>query len=483
MGFRTEPSASSVALSLRAVALGYVVLPLFALAAGLNDGRVRSWPALWAGAGLLVTLGGTHLLDRRRVRRARYREFVPSRAFLQVTTAIWAMALAGVAFGLHGGTFLLLPVLPFVVLSVLGNRTMTRRGMLVLVAALGTETAVQLPAFSAFWATLLFSATALVLAGVVDEVVRASRRAVERNRHLAALATDTSALQDWPQDLTELGPRLARAMDVERFAVLTRPARRDPLERVFSWPEPEWPSWERLGTMPQQSLERMRPLSTPALSVAPARTGTAAVVVVTPGTSAHGVRVEPTLLSTVAALLVAALSRNRLISGLVEAAETDQLTGVANRRRLFEALTHEVARARRSRRPLTVAMIDLDHFKQYNDTFGHSAGDDLLQRFALRTTSRVRAQDLVARYGGEEFCLVLPETDGDGAMSLVDGLRAGGAGTDRLGRRVTFSAGLATWDGNESVEELVYRADASLYRAKAAGRDRVAAAPAAPAAS
>jgi diguanylate cyclase (GGDEF)-like protein len=479
LSFRSAPTASSVTRALRAVSLVYVVVPVFALAAWLDHGRVRSWPALWADVALFAAVVGSHVLDRRRLRQARYDRFVPGRALGQVSLAVWAFAVAGVALGLHHGSFLLLPVLAFVVVSLLGNRTMVRRALLVLAAALGVETGLQLPATEAVWSTALFTAVALVLAAMIDEVVHGSVHAMERNRELAELATETSVLQDWPRDLARLGPRLAKAMDVRRYAVVARLGSGDPLERVYSWPEDDWPSWAELGTLPQESLERMRPLESPSLAVAPARAGTAAVVVVTPATSVFASPVDTNLLSSVAALLSAVVTRSRLISGLVEVARTDELTGLANRRRLYEALAHEMARARRSRRPLTVAMIDLDHFKQYNDTFGHSAGDELLQRFAFRTTARVRAQDLVARYGGEEFCLVLPETDPDGARTLVEGLRTGGIGIDRQGRRVTFSAGLATWNGTESVDELVYRADASLYRAKAEGRDRVEAASAA----
>ena len=479
LGFRTEPTAASVARGLHAASLVFVVLPLFALAAWLDHGGVRSWTALWVDAGLLAVVAGAHLVDRRHLRHARLGRFSPAKTFGRLVAAIWALALAGVAFGLHGGTFLLLPVLGFVVVPLLGNHTMVRRGLAVLAAALAVETGLQLPAVEAVWSTALFSGIAVVVAGMIDEVVRGSLRAMERNRQLAELATETSILQDWPRDLATLAPRLARVMDIRCFAVMARLASSDRLERAYAWPEPDWPAWDELGTLPQDSLEHLRPLETATLAVAPARAGAATVIVVTPAISVLGTPVDLNLLSTVAALLGAVVTRARLISGLVEVARTDELTGVANRRRLFEALTHELLRARRSRRPLTIAMIDLDHFKQYNDSFGHSAGDDLLQRFALRTTARVRAQDLVARYGGEEFCLILPETDPEGALNLVESLRQGGAATDGRGRRVTFSAGLATWDGTESPDELVYRADASLYRAKAEGRDRIEASPAA----
>ena len=96
-----------------------------------------------------------------------------------------------------------------------------------------------------------------------------------------------------------------------------------------------------------------------------------------------------------------------------------------------------------------------------------------MRLFAERTVSRLRGQDLIARYGGEEFCLVLPETESTGAAELVDALRRLGAGVDPLGERVTFSAGIATWDERESVDDLALRADTNLYAAKATGRDRI----------
>jgi diguanylate cyclase (GGDEF)-like protein len=96
-----------------------------------------------------------------------------------------------------------------------------------------------------------------------------------------------------------------------------------------------------------------------------------------------------------------------------------------------------------------------------------------LRLFAERTVARLRGQDLIARYGGEEFCLVLPDTESAGAADLVDALRRLGAGVDPLGDRVTFSAGIATWNGSESIDDLVLRADTNLYAAKETGRDRI----------
>ncbi len=477
MAFKTEPTPSSVGWALRAVVPLYLVVPWLALVAAFDHPRVRSWPALYAALPLSAVFALSNATDLRRLRLARFGGLLPVRAFGQAGAASAALSLAGVAFGLHHGVFLLLPVIPFLSLALVGNRTMMRRGWLVLLVALGAESASQLPALDALWSTVFFGAVAALLALMLDQVVRGAIGGMEHNRSLAELAAHANTMQDWPRGLGAIGGGLAAAMDVGAYAVLTRAGPGAPLERAFSWPEADWPSWEQLGNLPQRGVEHMASAQDGRLCATPARAGAAALVVVTPAASLLGVAVDTGLTATVAALLAAMYERARLISGLVDLALTDELTGLANRRRLVEALEQEVARARRSRRPLSVAMIDLDYFKRYNDTFGHSAGDELLRRFAFRTTRRLRAQDLVARYGGEEFCLVLPETDCQCASELLDGIRVAGIDHDPLGRPVTFSAGLATWDGDESAEELVFRADASLYRAKAAGRDRVVVAP------
>lgn len=165
-------------------------------------------------------------------------------------------------------------------------------------------------------------------------------------------------------------------------------------------------------------------------------------------------------------------SRANFVSGLQTESRTDPLTGLANRRSLFERIEIEMAHALRSDTPLSVAMIDLDHFKDYNDQFGHVAGDTVLRSIAAVMVSNIRGQDMVARYGGEEFCLVMPETDLVGGHHLLDKLRSGGRdATSDLG--VTLSAGLTSWDGIEDANSFIERADQALYRAKETGRDRV----------
>lgn len=152
---------------------------------------------------------------------------------------------------------------------------------------------------------------------------------------------------------------------------------------------------------------------------------------------------------------------------------TDALTGLPNRRALEEALPGFVARARRSGEPLSLVMVDIDHFKRYNDRHGHQAGDRLLAAMGLDFRRALRTSDLAARYGGEEFCLVLPGTTVEQARALMEALRGQQHLTGGIGSPVTFSAGVTQWREGQDPDILVATADAALYRAKAAGRNRV----------
>jgi diguanylate cyclase (GGDEF)-like protein len=165
------------------------------------------------------------------------------------------------------------------------------------------------------------------------------------------------------------------------------------------------------------------------------------------------------------ALRTLAAHRERL-GQLDQMAHEDALTGLVNRRRLDEMLPIELARAQRLGYPLTVAMLDLDFFKRFNDKRGHGAGDALLRDAAQAWQRQLRPTDVLARYGGEEFTLVLPACDAQQAAQMIERLRP------LTPERQTFSAGVATWDGRESADELLQRADLALLTAKRGGRNR-----------
>jgi diguanylate cyclase (GGDEF)-like protein len=183
------------------------------------------------------------------------------------------------------------------------------------------------------------------------------------------------------------------------------------------------------------------------------------------------------VVETLAAHAAAAIEAARLHRHAEELSETDALTRLRNRRRLERDLARELDRSNRYHRPLGLLMIDLDHFKRLNDTFGHQFGDEVLQQVASLLESAVRAPDAVYRYGGEELVVVASESDGEATSALAERLRLTieRAFADRPElARVTMSVGvaLAPDDGTTS-EELVGVADRRLYEAKAAGRNLV----------
>jgi len=155
----------------------------------------------------------------------------------------------------------------------------------------------------------------------------------------------------------------------------------------------------------------------------------------------------------------------------------DALTGLYNRRYLEESLKRELHRANRANRNVSLVMLDLDHFKHFNDTFGHQVGDILLKEVAGVIKSRMRAGDLACRYGGEEFSLIIAEVNAEGAHKCAESIRETIKHLSLHHRgqtlgTITVSAGIATFPAHgANSEELIRAADEALYRSKKAGRD------------
>ncbi len=170
--------------------------------------------------------------------------------------------------------------------------------------------------------------------------------------------------------------------------------------------------------------------------------------------------------------------RKALEGELRRLANTDMLTGIANRRSFMESLRREIMRARRYGRPLSLLMLDVDHFKRINDTHGHPCGDEVLKKLAVTVRETLRDSDLFGRIGGEEFAVALPETPLAGALQNAERVRAevGRAVVSFGGREIRFAVSIgaaALADGGEDMEGLFSRVDAALYRAKEGGRNRV----------
>jgi diguanylate cyclase (GGDEF)-like protein len=174
--------------------------------------------------------------------------------------------------------------------------------------------------------------------------------------------------------------------------------------------------------------------------------------------------------------------RKLLEEELRKLATTDYLTGLFIRRQLFELGEKEISRAKRNGAPLSLMILDIDHFKSVNDTYGHAIGDEVLKCFAMTFQESLRSVDIICRFGGEEFVAILPETDTDLALDVAERLRqnveASILSVAGAGLRYTISIGLTGLRVSDTlVNQLINRADEALYLAKNSGRNRVILAP------
>ncbi|MGE5453934.1 MAG: GGDEF domain-containing protein [Methylocystaceae bacterium] len=172
------------------------------------------------------------------------------------------------------------------------------------------------------------------------------------------------------------------------------------------------------------------------------------------------------------------LDQEALTSQLNRLATTDELTGICNRREIFRLGDRELERFQRYNRVFTVMMIDIDHFKRINDTYGHRVGDEMLVSFTEHIKKSIRVEDMFGRFGGEEFVLILPETRMEGASGFIDRLGIGRTTIkSSIGEHIlecTVSIGITeSLTSDVSFEDILYRADEGLYKAKEEGRNRV----------
>ncbi|MDI1226894.1 MAG: GGDEF domain-containing protein [bacterium] len=164
-------------------------------------------------------------------------------------------------------------------------------------------------------------------------------------------------------------------------------------------------------------------------------------------------------------------------------ATTDSLTGIANRKAFDNAISESTVHATTSKEPLVLMLLDIDHFKKFNDTYGHQTGDQVLRLVARTLIGNIKGQDIAARYGGEEFAIILPATPLGAGMKVAEALRrhveqkelVNKSSNEKLGT-ITISIGVAEYHEEESISDFVERADVALYQAKNAGRNRVQAA-------
>ncbi|MDZ7661450.1 GGDEF domain-containing protein [Thiohalophilus sp.] len=196
------------------------------------------------------------------------------------------------------------------------------------------------------------------------------------------------------------------------------------------------------------------------------------VILITSGTQFEIVRIAAfasillflLVMHRMAGLLRETHRQAEVLEGL---SQIDPLTGAVNRRQLDYELKREISRAVRSHTDLSLAFIDLDHFKEFNDTYGHQVGDSLLKQLVTVWRGVLRSTDVVARIGGEEFLILFPDTNSEQAQIVLERLR------NLVPRGQTFSAGLATLESDETADGFIARADKAMYTAKHRGRNRI----------
>ncbi len=345
---------------------------------------------------------------------------------------------------------------------------------------------------------------------LMAEIEESRKRLEARVRDLSLLFDLTRSLNstlETPELLKRITEKVGRALDVTQFAVLFLDESRGELvvAEAFGFPEGVDPRGQRFGAnegvtgvavrtgqlqlVPNTAADPrylhykgLQPEDGAFLAVPLVHKAQVLGVLNFSRTAPGGFKQEEVdLLQAVADQAALALANARHHQKSVELSKTDPLTGTFNRRHLFEQLDHEFERARRFGSDLSLVMIDVDHFKIYNDRNGHPAGDEVLKAIAAALQRTVRKVDTVARYGGEEFAIILPRVRREEGFAVAEKLRRAIESvpfthSDVLpSGRVTISVGLAHFptDALDRVQ-LVARADSALYAAKNAGRNRVA---------
>ncbi|MGP8058709.1 MAG: diguanylate cyclase domain-containing protein [Acidimicrobiales bacterium] len=466
----------TMATVLRIVGVLYVTFPVYLAAIYLYGTPTINWGGTAVEYVLLAVLLLAAAVDVRRIRNRSWERFGPWFAWIQICVGLALAATINATAAGDPDVYRVLLLLPAITAAMIGAEDMIASTWLLTMVALGVITYRQTGSdATTFWYVAVWGAA---LAGAVVSIHLVVGRFLAGMRVSDALrrvAEHEVADASWPESLAPCLPDIAVALEAERVAAVAYRSAVG-LALLAVWPPGDWQR-PLEATEATGALERGRPIRVGDRLVIPVATTVEPRIVLVAERSGprrpFGGDGQRGTAATVAGLVAGLADRATLVTGLEREARLDPLTGLANRRALDESLNRELATHDRSGLALSVVMIDVDHFKAYNDAFGHLAGDTLLRRFADRLTGRTRQSDLVARYGGEEFCMVLPATTADNAEILIEELRGVGPVTDDTGRGVTFSAGIAQWDRSEPVGALLGRADHALYAAKGSGRNRI----------
>ena len=469
--------------------LPFALVGLLAPLTALIPPQPEEWTLVWVAAGLTVVIALVGLLTPWS-RLPRWTWLVPPLAYF-VVVALLRQANDGSVSG-----YAPLALLPVIWIALNLGRAQVAIGIAVGTSVLVLPLLVGDPESytTADWRrAVLWAATAAIAGFSIEALMREqrlhTRRAREHERTMAAIADVTRALTAETDARAHIcratleiaGARFAAIWEPDGATdlVMTGRAGADPgisrfrLTGEVSGTVQVFASGQRFLVPdavghPNLQPEPIRKAGLVSMLFEPIiRSGTP-VGVLSVGWAHRVSEVDERTMQAVALLAVeaaVAIERADFLTRLSDLAETDELTGLPNRRSWDQTISRAVGYATRTRRPLCVAVIDLDHFKRFNDRHGHQAGDRLLKAAAAEWRTALRQADTLARYGGEEFAVVLPGCSAEVAEVVLERLR------DLTPEDETCSVGLAEWSPGESAADLVSRADAALYAAKRAGRD------------
>ena len=335
--------------------------------------------------------------------------------------------------------------------------------------------------------TLIWTVAAAVVGGTVQRLVvdireRAATQAAVA-RIVRQLPTSHDARQKVCDAVCELsgapkalllepddrGNLVSTAMSGMNYGKLTLRIGREPSGAVIAMAAQEAFFFPDVRDNPAVASDFVRAIHACSAYFQPVMQGTEAVGVIGVFWTDYQARLSDRVAAAVALMgyeAAVAIERADLLERLEEQAQTDSLTGLPNLRRWNNELPREISRSKRAGKPLSIALVDLDFFKEYNDTYGHPAGNRMLKEAAAAWRAELRDVDLLARTGGDEFAVILHECEIGRASEVIQRMEAA------TPQGQTCSIGIASWDAEEDLEALTVRADAALYEAKRNGRGR-----------
>lgn len=458
--YRQAPNATSVVVVMEAAGGLMVAGPLYVAVVLSGPHAVRSWPALVV-ATVLVTVGLTAALGEiRRFRRGDFDGFRPVATLAELSAFLGAAAAFGVAFGLDHGILVLLTCVPFLAAPIAGGVRMIGWSWAALVVALAVETGLQLPAGEAARFTVAAAGTMGIVAVTLHRIFGASLVSNQVNMALANLAAATGNLRSWPDGLRLVAPQLAAVMSVDRYAVLAKGAvdvadeAGGAAEEVFCWPQEGWGDPRARQALAVRAVADQAVVPGQGCWAVPSTVGKRfGVVVVVPSRAADGNPTDTARAVTVAALLGSMCERSHLMDGLADLAFTDELTDLGNQRRLHDALRSAVAGAERTGRSVSLAVLELDGFREHVDLWGRASGDEVLKQFARWLERTVAPIDLAVRLDGAQFCVLLAGCGPAEAATVVESVRSGWTRQQGAAGCGPLSSGIATWPEVDELPE------------------------------